>query len=150
MTSQLHIKIALALALTTSFQAFADQPQAVATSAAPVVAAEAQGTEKFNPSTVVAEFADGSKILLSQILENKSKLPTQYKNVPMEKIYEILLNRLVDLKLVLDAAVKVGIDKDGEALKRITDAQEAIMQKAYLDKEIAKLITDAILSLIHI
>ncbi|MBY0281612.1 MAG: peptidylprolyl isomerase [Alphaproteobacteria bacterium] len=145
MTSQLHIKIALALALTTSFQAFAEQPPAPAANAAPVAATETQGTEKFNPSTVVAEFSDGSKILLSQVLENKSKLPAQYKNVPMEKIYEILLNRLVDLKLVLDAAIKAGIDKDAEVLKRIADAQEAIMQKAYLDKEIAKLITDAIL-----
>jgi peptidyl-prolyl cis-trans isomerase C len=145
MTCKLNIKIALALALTTSFQAFADQPQTPATSAVPAVSADTQGIEKFNQSTVVAEFSDGSKILLGQVLENRSRLPVQYKNVPIEKIYEVLLNRLVDLKLVLDAAIKLGLDKDPEILKRITDAQEAIMQKSYLDKEIAKLITDAIL-----
>ena len=145
MARKLHIKIALALALTTSFQAFAAQPQAPTPDAAPAVSAAPQETEKFNPSTVVAEFSDGSKILLGQVLENRSKLPAQYKNVSIEKIYEVILNRLVDLKLVLDAAVKAGLDKDPEILKRIKDAQEAIMQKAYLDKEIAKLITDAIL-----
>lgn len=145
MTCKLNIKIALALALTTSFQAFADQPQTPATTEVAAVSADTQGIEKFNQSTVVAEFSDGSKILLGQVLENRSRLPAQYKNVPIEKIYEVLLNRLVDLKLVLDAAVKLGLDKDPEILKRITDAQEAIMQKSYLDKEIAKLITDAIL-----
>jgi peptidyl-prolyl cis-trans isomerase C len=145
MTCKLNIKIALALALTTSFQAFADQPQTPATAEVAAVSADTQGIEKFNQSTVVAEFSDGSKILLGQVLENRSRLPAQYKNVPIEKIYEVLLNRLVDLKLVLDAAVKLGLDKDPEILKRITDAQEAIMQKSYLDKEIAKLITDAIL-----
>lgn len=145
MTRQLHIKIALALALTSSFQAFADQPQTPATDTVAAASPAAQGTEKFNASTVVAEFSDGSKILLGQVLENRNKLPAQYKNVPIEKIYEVLLNRLVDLKLVLDNAVKAGLDKDAEILKRIKDAQEAIMQKAYLDKEIAKLITDAIL-----
>lgn len=145
MTRQLHIKIALALALTSSFQAFADQPQTPTTETAVAASPAAQGTEKFNQSTVVAEFSDGSKILLGQVLDNKNKLPAQYKNVPFEKIYEVILNRLVDLKLVLDAAVKAGLDKDPEVLKKIKDAQEAIMQKAYLDKEIAKLITDAIL-----
>lgn len=144
MTCKLNIKIALALVLGTSFHAFASEQATSGPS--PVVATDTvKEGEKFNPSTVVAEFSDGSKILLGQLMESKSKLPAQYKSVPVEKIYEVLLNRLIDLKLVLDAATKVGIEKNPETLKRIADAQEAIMQKAYLDKEIAKLITDAIL-----
>jgi peptidyl-prolyl cis-trans isomerase C len=144
MTCKLNIKIALALVLGTSFHAFASEQATSGPS--PVVATDTvKEGEKFNPSTVVAEFSDGSKILLGQLMESKSKLPAQYKSVPVEKIYEVLLNRLIDLKLVLDAATKAGIEKNPETLKRIADAQEAIMQKAYLDKEITKLITDAIL-----
>jgi len=141
MTSKLTTKIALALALTSSWQAFAAAP--AASPETPVTTAPA--AETTNPASVAAEFPDGSKILLGQLLESKSKLPPQFKDVPTDKVYEILLNRLVDLKLVLDSAIKAGIGKDAEVLKRITDAQEAIMQKAYLDKEIAKLITDVIL-----
>lgn len=93
----------------------------------------------------VATFADGSSITFKEVQELMMQLPPKSRDVPFSKLYVSLLNRLVDSKVLLDAAIKGGFDKDPEALKRIVDAKELLLQKAYLDKEIDKLITDDIL-----
>lgn len=93
----------------------------------------------------VATFADGTSITFKEVQELMMQLPPKSRDVPFSKLYVSLLNRLVDSKVLLDAATKGGFDKDPEALKRIVDANELLLQKAYLDKEIDKLITDDIL-----
>lgn len=92
-----------------------------------------------------AELSTGEKITVKDIKDIFSTLPSQLQEVGLEKIYEPLLTRLVDAKILLSAAIKAGVDKDPEVVKRIAEAQEALIQKAFLDKEIAKLITDPIL-----
>ncbi len=154
MTRKFTAHVAMLLALSVSWTAQADQlkspvkevaPETSAAQTEATSATSAAQTEKLDLTKVVAEFPNGDKIMLGQVVETKEKLPPQLKDLPLEKIYEVILNRLVDMKLVLDAAIKSGIDKDPEIKKRIADAQEALTQKAYLDKEIAKLVTNAIL-----
>ena len=94
---------------------------------------------------VAAELPWGEKINVGQVYESMKNLPERLKNLPFPKIYEALLTRLVDMKLVLKAADEAGLLKDAAIIKRIDEGQEAILQKAFLDKEIQKLITDAIL-----
>ena len=94
---------------------------------------------------IVAEFSSGEKINLKELKDVFSSLPNQLHEGGLSKIYTALLNRLVDTKILLKAAREAGVDKNPEVLKRITEAQEALIQKAYLDREIAKLINDSIL-----
>ncbi|MDP3372273.1 MAG: peptidylprolyl isomerase [Candidatus Paracaedibacteraceae bacterium] len=94
---------------------------------------------------IVAKFADGSVIKFQEIQDLMAQLPPKLRDAPFSKLYAGLLNRLVDSKVLLDAAFKGGFDKDPEALKRIADAKELLLQKAFLDQEIEKLITDSIL-----
>ncbi len=94
---------------------------------------------------IAAELSTGEKITVKDVKDVFSTLPAQLKEVGLEKIYEALLTRLVDAKILLSAAIKAGIDKDPEVLKRIAEAQEALIQKAFLDQEIAKLINDTVL-----
>ncbi|MCX7337741.1 MAG: peptidylprolyl isomerase [Alphaproteobacteria bacterium] len=141
-TVALATRLALVLALSTSLSV-ADEPK-IATLTP--VAAEAQKTpDKLDATKVVGEFPDGTKVTLGQVLDSYKTLPPQLKDVALDKVYEALLNRLVDMKLVLDASIKAGLDKDSDVTKRIAEAQEALVQKGYLDKEIAKLITDSTL-----
>ena len=93
----------------------------------------------------VAEFSTGEKVNLKQVKDLFSSLPSQLQQVGLEKIYEALLGRLIDAKLLLTAAHQAGIDQNPDVLKKISEAQEALVQKAYLDQEIAKLINDEIL-----
>lgn len=110
--------------------------------------AKTAGAEPVNSSDTnrtVATFADGTVIKFKEVQDLMMQLPAKSRDAPFSKLYVSLLNRLVDSKVLLDAAIKGGFDKDPEALKRIVDAKELLLQKAYLDKEIDKVITDDIL-----
>ncbi|MES2252255.1 MAG: peptidylprolyl isomerase [Pseudomonadota bacterium] len=93
----------------------------------------------------VATFSDGTIIKFQEVQDLLMQLPAKLRDAPFSKLYASLLNRLVDSKVLLDAATKGAFDKDAEVIKRISDAKELLLQKAYLDQEIDKLITDSIL-----
>lgn len=116
-----------------------------ATQTKPVASAETTVSSDPETQKIVAEFSNGEKINLKQVKDTFATLPPQLQEVGLEKIYEPLLGRLIDTKLLLNAAQQAGIDQNADVLKRIAEAQEALIQKAYLDKEISKLITDTIL-----
>ncbi|RZI46185.1 peptidylprolyl isomerase [Candidatus Finniella inopinata] len=122
----------------------APKPEVVSTPEAAPAPKEDESTDP-DAKKIVAEFSSGEKITLKDVKKVFSSLPTQLQETGLEKIYEPLLNRLVDTRILLDAARKAGIDKNLEVLKRIAEAQEALIQKSYLDKEIEKLVTDAVL-----
>jgi peptidyl-prolyl cis-trans isomerase C len=94
---------------------------------------------------VVAELPNDQKITLGEIKESMKSLPPQLREAPIEKIYEALLNRKIDMQLLSLIVRKEGIDKDPTVLKKLDDARDALIQKAYLDGEVAKLITPEIL-----
>jgi hypothetical protein len=93
----------------------------------------------------VATFADGTVIKFQEVQDLLMQLPAKLRDAPFSKLYASLLNRLVDSKVLLDAAIKGGFDKDAEVLKRVVDAKELLLQKAFLDKKIKDMITDDIL-----
>ena len=102
-------------------------------------------TNLSDTSRVVAEFLDGSKITLGQVQALLMELPAKMREAPFSKLYVSLLNRLVNSKILLDAAITAGFDRDADVQKRILDAKELLLQRAFLDKESAKFINDDIL-----
>jgi peptidyl-prolyl cis-trans isomerase C len=127
-----------------------------ATAATPAPAAPAAGTpataaapaaapaKTLDPSFVVAEYS-GIKVTFAEIQTFLSTLPEELKAVPLEKIYEAVVRRVVDAKILTKAATDAGLAQDQDVKKQQEAASEAVLQKAYLDRENAKLITDAIL-----
>ena len=93
----------------------------------------------------VATFADGTVIKFQEVQDLLMQLPAKLRDAPFSKLYVSLLNRLVDSKVLSDAAIQGGFDKDPKALKRVADAKELLLQKAFLDKKIKDMITDDIL-----
>lgn len=128
--------------IVTDTAILADAKAPATTVAAPTTAAASNPADM---NRAVATFADGSVIKFQEIQDLMAQLPAKLRDAPFSKLYAGLLNRLVDSKVLLDAALKGGFDKDPEALKRIADAKELLLQKAFLDQEIEKLITDEIL-----
>ena len=131
----------LTAVLVLSCMTFATSTNAENPPEAPKADAAKIDPAKLDGEKVIAKFPDGTTILMKELLKSIETLPPQLKEAPFEKIYEALLNRIIDMKLISNAARKAGVDKDAEVLKKIEDAKEAMIQKAYLDKEIAKLIT---------
>jgi peptidyl-prolyl cis-trans isomerase C len=118
--------------------------------------AEAKGEKKpdqpnvdlktLDDNMVVAEFPDGEKVKIADIKESMATLPPQLREVPFGQVYEPLLTRVVDMKLISSAARKAGLDKDSAVAKKIFDAKNALTQKFFLEKEVSKLITPEMVS----
>jgi peptidyl-prolyl cis-trans isomerase C len=100
---------------------------------------------KLDQAMVVAEFKDGKKITLAEVKEQLKDLPDQFKSISFVEIFEPLLNRLVDNHLLYNKATEAGFDKNSDVLKNIVKANEAVLQKAYLDKNVQNLVTDQLI-----
>jgi peptidyl-prolyl cis-trans isomerase C len=107
--------------------------------------------EKDAPSTVDASKLDdnmtcvefkGGKVTLKEVKESVKTLPQPLQNLPVEKIYELLVIRLLNNKVIEAASEKAGLDKDEELTKRIALDSESVLQNAYLEEEAGKLVTN--------
>jgi peptidyl-prolyl cis-trans isomerase C len=97
-------------------------------------------------STVVAKVdIDGKKveITVGELKRRMKSLPPQLQGESLDKIFDPLVQSSVDMAIITHLAKKAGLDKDDEVKARIADCQEAMLQKAYLDKQISHLQTDA-------
>jgi peptidyl-prolyl cis-trans isomerase C len=110
--------------------------------------AASSGMADIKDTTVVARAdIDGKKveITVNELKRRQKALPAQLQGEPLEKIFEPLTQSAIDMAIITHLAKKAGLDKDEEVKARVADCQEAMLQKAYLDREIDKLQTDAAL-----
>lgn len=102
------------------------------------VTTEKKAEEKSTSETnkVVAEFTDGHKIIMGDLLSHMNGLPQEVKNQPFSKLYYAILNHLVDTHLLLDAAKKSDLEKDSEVIKKMEEVQKNLIQKAFIEDKI--------------
>ena len=100
---------------------------------------------KLDETMVVAKFKDGHTITLKDVKEAVKTLPPQLKAAPFGEIFEPLALRLVDMKLILDAAKASGLEKEKATVKKLEDVRSATVHKAFLDKKVVELVNDAML-----
>ena len=96
-------------------------------------------------SMIVGVFANGYKITLGQVRDSLGIIPDQLKNAPFHQLFEPLVLRVADTKLLIDAAKKAGLEKSPDLLKKQEEVQKGIYQRAYLDKQFAQIITPEML-----
>ncbi|HEX7006491.1 MAG TPA: peptidylprolyl isomerase [Alphaproteobacteria bacterium] len=112
---------------------------ALALSGAFAEGAVAEATKPADP--VVAKVA-GEDIHLSDLEAAKQQLPDQLRAMPTALIYQPLLERVIDGKLLAAASRKANLADDAEVKKRMAELQERVMQDVYLEREINARITD--------
>lgn len=134
-------KLGLLLALTAALPAFAAiEKEKAATEAAP----KQDTAITINDSTVVAKVTvDGKtvEITFGQLKEQLKSLPANIQGAPIKEIYEPLLQNAVNLAIITAKAKNQNLDKDAEVQRRIAECQEAMLQKTFLEREVAKLQT---------
>ena len=86
-------------------------------------------------NTVVAR-VDGTELVLSDVEAAQQNLPPQAKNLPLEQIYPVLLDRLVDGMLITEAGRKDHLDQDPELQRRLKRFEDRLVQEAYLNRTI--------------
>ena len=96
-------------------------------------AAAAQALPSGNP--VVAR-VDGTELRLSDVQAAQQNLPPQAQKLPLEQIYPMLLDRLVDGMLITEAGRKEHLDRDPEVQDRLKHYEDRLVQEAYINRAV--------------
>jgi peptidyl-prolyl cis-trans isomerase C len=125
--------------------------------AAPVILASQEGTSAagVEPAAAVADEktpsaedpivarVDGQTILRSDVMEFMGALPPQMKQMPIETIFPMALEQVVNGKIVEEKAEKTDISNDPEVARRMIEAKEQISRAVFMEKEIEKNLSEA-------
>jgi peptidyl-prolyl cis-trans isomerase C len=127
MLTRLFLASALGLVCAAGHTVMAADPPATPPTAA------AQAIPPGNP--VVAR-VDGTELRLSDVEAAQHNLPPQAQKLPLEQIYPMLLDRLVDGMLITEAGRKEHLDQDPEVQDRLKHYEDRLIQEAYINRAV--------------
>ena len=115
--------------------------------AAPTASAQTPPAAAPQPADTAADpvvaIVDGTPIRRSEMLATQRQLPAQFQQMPLEAIFPILLERMIDAKLISVAGRNAGLQNDPEVKSRIAAYEERVVQEVYLTRKISAGATDA-------
>ncbi len=117
--------------------AFAQQPAAKPPAKPPA----GQPADQALKDPIVAR-VNGQPVRLSELEIAQQALPPQYRNMPLQSVFAALLDRIIDSKLVVADGRKHKITDDAAFKKRMAFVEEQVIQDFWLQREIAKKLTD--------
>jgi peptidyl-prolyl cis-trans isomerase C len=88
-----------------------------------------------DPDPVVA-IVNGESIKRSEIENAKSSLPDQYRQLPLEMIYEPLLNRVIDQRLLTKEAEKRDLAESPAVKQELERARATVLQGQLIQQAI--------------
>jgi len=88
---------------------------------------------------------DGQPIHRSELQATMRNLPPQAQGMPMETLYPMLLERIIDLRLIGSAARSAKLDDDPAVKKKIAEATDRALQEAYLTRQVEAKVNEAAL-----
>ncbi|KJS43009.1 MAG: hypothetical protein VR70_03155 [Rhodospirillaceae bacterium BRH_c57] len=94
----------------------------------------------------VVAVVNGEKIKRSDLEAMKARVGQQVPQLammPLEAVYEGLLDRAIDQKLLTSAGKKAGLEKDPEVIKQLEQVRQELVQRAFLQRAVEKTLTDA-------
>ena len=93
------------------------------------------------PDPVVARVG-AEEIHASELTEAAQNLPEELRGMPAPVLYPMLIDQLIDRRIVVLAAKKAGLERDPAVQRQIARATDTALQNALLSREIAPTLTD--------
>jgi peptidyl-prolyl cis-trans isomerase C len=103
--------------------------------------ARAQGTAQPPADPIVAK-VDGQAIHLSELKDAVQGLPANVRGMPTQTLYPMLLDQMIDGRLLVAEARKSGLDKDPTVQRQVAAAEDRALQTAMLNKEVGPSVTE--------
>ncbi len=121
-------------------------PEAPASPAAsgPEVARLKEAFEQMNAENPVVARVNGHEIRWTEVVSSADDLPARYRE-QIESVFPALLDRLVDLRLLADAARAEGLGEDAALRRRIAAYEDRVLSGALLEHYLAENVTTAVL-----
>jgi peptidyl-prolyl cis-trans isomerase C len=113
-----------------------------AQTAAPKAAPAAPAAPAAAADPVVGR-ANGEAVLRSDVLREAETLPPQFRQMPIEALWPVLLDRVIDRKLIAAAARKDGLTNDPDYKARMKDLEDRVLEQTFLVKRMEKQVTEA-------
>lgn len=96
---------------------------------------------KMDEKFVCATFK-GEQVSLADLRSAYDVLPEMLRILPFEKMYELVLIKVVNERILFAAAEKAGLEKDDKVQEKIAVESRMVMQDAYLKARAETLITE--------
>lgn len=112
----------------------------IAVAAAPWLAAPALAQD----DPVVAR-VNGAEIKKSDLAAAQANLPEQYRQMPLDLLYEPLLDQLINGRLLLDEATEAKVADDPEYQRQLGLTRDQLAREFVLRAEVDRAITDEVL-----
>ena len=90
----------------------------------------------------VVAIVNGHKILKSELMAARENLPEEYRLVPMEQIFPVLLSSLVDSRLVAVDAKSRKLDKEAGYKERLEQISVQVLERYAVRQAIEAAVTD--------
>ena len=94
-------------------------------------------------SDPVLAIVNGLPIRRSELIEAAGSLPRDYQNLPLEMVYPVILDRMIDIRLIGAKGRAADLDQDPEVRRQIYEATEKIIEEVYLTRYVEERVTDA-------
>ena len=93
-------------------------------------------------SDPVVARVDTNEIHRSDLVTALTSMPPQVQQMQMSQIYPLLIDRMVDIKLIANAGRAAGLASDPAVKRKVAEAEDRAIQEAYLDGKVKKQVTD--------
>jgi peptidyl-prolyl cis-trans isomerase C len=119
-------------------------PAADAAPSGPEVARLKEAFQQMNVQNPVVARVNGQEIRWAEVVATADDLPAQYRE-QIESVFPALLDRLVDLRLLADAARAEGLDNDPAVAKRVAAFEDRVLSSSLLERHLTERVTTAAL-----
>ena len=96
-----------------------------------------------NQDQVVAT-VNGKAILLSDVEDARNLLPTDFQNAPLQSIYPMLVETLINSRISADMATRLGFDESPEYERRMERIADQVLERIMLTRHLEQKITDTL------
>ena len=87
---------------------------------------------------------NGDVVYESELMAAAAALPAQYQ-ANIAAILPTLLDRIVDLRLVVSAGTSAGLLEEADVQARLEAAQDQVVSQVYIERQLAERVTDEVL-----
>ncbi len=92
----------------------------------------------------VVAMVNGEAIHLSDVEEARELLPTQMQSAPLEAVYGMLTDSLINVRLAAAKAKTLGLEDNPEYKLRLTRISNRVLERLLLTQHIEKRLTEAL------
>src|SRR5262249_33667666 len=128
-----------ATALGTLAVAQAQTPTPAPAPSSPAAAQPDAATQAADP--VVAR-VNGLTVTRSEVEQMPENLPPQYQQVPFDGLFPVILDRLIDLRLMSAAGRAERLSDDAEVHRRVAAYEDRVIGDVYMQRQIQSAISE--------